>query len=134
MAEREKRYLESIFFNLLLNAIKYSHKDGKNVIRIEGKTDPVRGYILFRIVNDGIGVPEGEEDAIFDKCVRGSNSRQASPPGGSGYGLFISRLLAEMLGGYLILNSRDAPTEFELGIPDQLAIASAPNGGGQDAG
>ena len=104
--------LKIIIFNLVANAIKYSYS---------GTTINMKGYIrdnfvVVEVQNQGIGVPEGEEDLIFEKWKRGSNVRSVSA-GGTGLGLFLSRELARKLGGNLRLKQNSDPTIFELKIP-----------------
>ncbi len=104
--------LKIIIFNLVANAIKYSY---------HGTTIKMKGYIrdsfvVVEVQNQGIGVPEGEEKLIFEKCKRGSNVKSISA-GGTGLGLFLSRELARKIGGDLRLTKNSNPTIFELTIP-----------------
>ena len=48
--------------------------------------------LLVAISDDGPGVPKGQEEAIFDKFVRGA--RESATPG-VGLGLAISRAIVE---------------------------------------
>lgn len=127
LTKKEKSYLESIFFNLLSNAIKYSLPEKGRIIHIIGKSS--RGRILIKVQNYGVGIVAGEESVIFEKCRRGSNADQGTPPGGSGLGLYIAGSLAEMLGGELRVSSRDDPTEFTLTLPLELFLKADNKGG-----
>ena len=104
--------LKVIMFNLISNAIKYSHK-GKTII-LKGDMDDK--FVRIQIHNYGIGIPEGEEELIFRKWRRGSNASYASPEG-TGLGLYLSRELIRALGGDLVLKQNTNPTIFELKIP-----------------
>jgi len=119
LTETEKSFLESIVFNLLWNAIKYSTPERSTIIRGVGKV--LRDRIHIKVQNYGIGVIEGEETMIFEKCKRGSNADQGTPPEGSGLGLYVASRLAGMLDGELALSSHDNPTEFILALPLRLS-------------
>jgi PAS domain S-box-containing protein len=92
--------------NLLNNAIKFSpphttvwlkaeRKDGESKIH----SDPTP-YILFQIMDQGIGIPEDKLDAIFDRFqqVDLSNARNQ---GGTGLGLTICREIVQQHGGQI---------------------------------
>ncbi len=79
--------------NLLSNSIKYSER-GKT-IRIEtetkhtiidGKKEPV---IIVSISDQGVGIPKGELETIFDKFSESSKTKTAA--GGTGLGLTICK-------------------------------------------
>ncbi len=111
----EQNVITSILFNLLSNAVKFAARAKNKTITVIGQSD--RNYFYLKIRDYGIGVPEGEEEHIFEKGERGANAEQGIPPTGSGFGLYISRRLAELLGGSLDISSPREPTEFTLKLP-----------------
>ena len=115
----EDRYLRNIIFNLLSNAVKYSPPATPQPIRIIGEM--TASGVEIRVQNFGIGVPKGEEDLIFEREWRGSNAFQTAIVG-SGMGLYISRKLAKLLGGDVLLSRRAGPTEFVVQLPLELAF------------
>lgn len=122
VTQLEEQYLYSIIFNLCANAVKYSERNGKSrVIRVVGARST--NWIRVSIENDGIGVPEGEDELIFRRSIRGSNATTASATG-SGFGLFIARQLALQLGGKLYLAKTSSPTVFMLELPTEFAVWS----------
>jgi signal transduction histidine kinase len=66
------------------------------------------------VVDDGPGVPPGEEEAIFQPYIR--NRSDQALPGSIGLGLSVSRRLARLMGGDLVY-SRDHGSVFELSLP-----------------
>lgn len=85
--------VEQILVNLLANAIKYAPT--RSVVRVS--IEPSGRGVVYRVDDDGPGVPQGEVERIFDIYVTkaGEESR------GLGLGLPLSRRLARLLGGEL---------------------------------
>ena len=76
--------LRGIVYNLTDNAIKYNHPGGSVTVTVSRQKD---GAVLT--VNDtGIGIPEGEQDRIFERFYRVDKSR-SKEVGGTGLGLSI---------------------------------------------
>ena len=53
--------------------------------------------MIFRISNEGPGIPQAERDLIFQKFYRGATVRDRIP--GTGMGLAIAREIVEAHGG-----------------------------------
>jgi signal transduction histidine kinase/HAMP domain-containing protein len=92
--------LQQILWNLLANAIKFSRRHGRVVVRVE--RDPER--YLVSIEDDGIGIPAGELSHVFERFrqVDGSPTRQHA---GMGIGLALARSLVELHGGTIWADS-----------------------------
>jgi len=120
LTEIQKEVMFSIIFNLLDNAIKYTPKKTRQPIEVLGEIES--NFIVIRVRNFGIGVPEGEEEMIFEPFKRGSNAWRGHPVG-SGLGLYLSRRFAEGLGGSLKLMRNAEPTEFSLYVPFRFSAA-----------
>ena len=86
--------LEEVFENLLDNAFKYSPAGG--VVRIE--LVPGDGRATVRVSDQGIGLPPGAAESIFEPFGRAANAVQAHLPG-MGLGLHICRGVVELHGG-----------------------------------
>ncbi|HET6160049.1 MAG TPA: ATP-binding protein [Dongiaceae bacterium] len=94
----EKR-LRQILINLLSNAIKYTH-DGHAAFRVRQ-----RGQVCeFEISDTGIGIESTDLPRIFEPFERGSTAGALSVPG-TGLGLTITKLLTEIMGGEISVES-----------------------------
>jgi signal transduction histidine kinase/CheY-like chemotaxis protein len=91
--------LKQIIMNLIMNAIKYSKKDKKNLItiNINSKNDE----IIFEIEDQGIGIIKENLDMIKDFNVTTIINSNDS----HGLGLFICNKLIKLLGGSLNIKS-----------------------------
>lgn len=96
--------------NLIDNAVKYSPSDSVAVLTL-GQT---RDTALLRIENDigTIGAPD--PDCVFDKYYR---SERAHALTGSGLGLYLVKVLAEILGGQVRCTLLGQRICFELMLP-----------------
>jgi signal transduction histidine kinase len=102
--QADPAHLRQLVDNLLSNAVKYTGAGGR--VRIEvGPLD--RGWQLA-VSDNGIGIPELERAAVFDRFVRGSNARQTGATG-TGLGLSIARAVAQLHHGGIELLADDDP-------------------------
>jgi signal transduction histidine kinase len=83
-----------VFENLIVNAVKYSHKPSK--IRV--KIDVIGNDAIVTVQNKGDSIPKEELSKIFDRFYRIEKSR-SSTTGGSGLGLAIAKNIVELHGG-----------------------------------
>ncbi len=101
-----------VFRNILSNAIKFSRKG--SVIRLVLENGPE--VVCCRIINQGVGIPENEVDAIFDKFIQSTKTRTGA--GGTGLGLAICREIVQQHGGRIWAESvLDMETKFILELP-----------------
>jgi PAS domain S-box-containing protein len=96
----DSRRLMQVLDNLIANAVKFSHRDG--LVRVTAVFGP--GSWRIDVADSGIGIPPEEADQLFSRFVRASNARTAGLPG-SGLGLSIVKVLAEMHGGHVDMRS-----------------------------
>jgi signal transduction histidine kinase len=107
-----------ILENLLSNAYKFT-REGRIVLQVRRTDGGVRGMVSWTVTDTGIGIPEEQQDAIFDEFrqVDGSSTRLY---GGTGLGLALSRRLAEALGGGVEVESTPGSgSTFVLRLPVQ---------------
>jgi PAS domain S-box-containing protein len=102
----DERYLRQILFNLIGNALKFTHKGSVDVqINIiqktvkDGKVD-----LKFSIKDTGIGILENEMKSIFEPFIQASK-KDRNRYGGTGLGLSITKRLVELLGGTISVES-----------------------------
>jgi signal transduction histidine kinase/DNA-binding response OmpR family regulator len=105
--------LQQILKNLLANAIKFTDS-GKVVLRVADAGD---GRVRFDVEDTGIGIPEDQQEAIFN-AFRQADGTTRRKYGGSGLGLSISREFARLLGGSVSLASTPGQgSTFTLIVP-----------------
>lgn len=104
--------LEQVLINFITNGIKYA----PNTNQINVSTNISDGKFRVSVKDFGIGIPEDEQNNIFEKFYRvEENSTQFS---GLGIGLYICATIIERHGGAIGVNS--SPTkgsEFYFNIP-----------------
>jgi signal transduction histidine kinase len=91
--------LAQVVGNLLSNAIKYSPDGGKVRVRALRSGEGVR----VAVIDEGLGIPEDQQDRIFTKFFRGDAG--ATGITGTGLGLAVSREIVEAHGGRIGFNS-----------------------------
>jgi len=94
--------LEQVGGAMLSNAIKFSPNGGPVVVRLR-RADASAPEAILAVVDQGIGVPAGEEQRVFDRFFRGSNVSGSFP--GLGLGLFVTREIVVRHGGRMWIQS-----------------------------
>ncbi len=102
-----------VLLNLLDNAIKYSPSGG----RIEVALTAVGDRLRFSVQDEGLGIPVGEQERIFDKFYR-LDPDQRRGIGGTGLGLYICRELVRSMHGRIWVESEPGKgTTFAFELP-----------------
>jgi len=93
--------LGEVINNFIGNAIKFTKK-GKIVLSVSEKRD---GSIEVSVQDTGIGIEKENFDKVFDKFyqVDSSATREAQ---GTGLGLYISKVIVEMMNGKIWVESK----------------------------
>lgn len=103
-----------IVSNLIDNALKYSAPGHLVELSLEG-LDSERGrHLVLHVVNTAGTTGPLDAEKLFEKFYRGASAYSQS---GSGLGLYLSRNLAELLGGRLDYQPREGVIEFALWLP-----------------
>jgi two-component system phosphate regulon sensor histidine kinase PhoR len=89
-----------VLLNLVDNAIKYSPAGG----HIEVRLTTVGEWLRFSVRDEGLGIPVGEQERIFEKFYR-LDPDQRRGIGGTGLGLYICRELIRSMGGRIWVES-----------------------------
>ncbi len=96
----DPQLLYQVWFNLIVNAIKFSRPDG--TIRIE---TAVEREVSVTVTDTGIGIGEEELPHIFERFYKADKSRTPARSG-SGLGLAIVRRIVELHGGSVSVSSK----------------------------
>ena len=96
----DHRRLMQVLDNLIANAVKFSHRNQ----RVHVKAAYGGSQWRIEVTDSGIGIPGEEVGELFSRFVRASNARTAGLPG-TGLGLSIVKVLVEMHGGHVEVDS-----------------------------
>jgi two-component system, OmpR family, phosphate regulon sensor histidine kinase PhoR len=109
--------LRRVLLNLLENAIKYSPEGGPVVLRLAADN----GRLRLHVHDEGLGIPRGEQERIFEKFYR-ADPNLARGVGGTGLGLYICRELVQRMGGDLEVESEPGKGSiFTVDLPVRVA-------------
>lgn len=97
----DRTLLRHCLVNLLSNAVKYSDEGGQ----IEFETETGAGGCSIRISDQGIGIPEPDQERLFEAFFRASNAAAIQ---GTGLGLNIVKNYTELMGGAVAVESSEA--------------------------
>lgn len=111
--ETDKKLLEIIINNLLTNAIRYTPPRGTVKITALDK----KKVVSVTVSDTGFGIPLEDQPRIFSKFFRASNI-VSKVPEGTGLGLFITKSIAQKLGGDVRFTSTlNKGTNFIVTLP-----------------
>ena len=106
-------FLEKVWENLLLNAIKYTEIGGAIDILLNEQPDDVT--IVIR--DTGIGLDKEALDRLFDRFYRADDSR-TQDTGGTGLGLSIVQQVVKLHGGTIeVTSTKGKGTTFTVSLP-----------------
>jgi len=120
--------VRQLLLNLISNSLKFT-PDGSVSVAVSAEKDPLDAQLItleMSVADTGIGIPEGEQKAVFQpfRQVDGSDAL-----GGTGLGLSICRHLTKLMGGKISLESEEGRgSTFTILLPN-IRVAS----GGSDA-
>lgn len=112
--------LRQILINLLGNAVKFTH-EGEVLIDVQG--EPVgdgRFLYHFSVQDTGIGIPPERIDQLFGSFSQ-LDSSTTRKYGGTGLGLSISKMLIDLMGGEIWVES-----EIDVGSTFHFSVALNP--------
>ena len=113
----DEKLLRHILTNLLSNAIKYSPQGGNIQFNLICDDDSV----IFRIQDQGIGIPKEEQAELFTSFFRCSNIGNLP---GTGLGLTIVKNAVELHGGQITVESEvGIGTTFTVILPLNHTVA-----------
>ncbi|MGH9777127.1 MAG: two-component system histidine kinase PnpS [Candidatus Acidiferrales bacterium] len=92
--------LREVLQNLLDNAVQYTPAGGRITVRAAASD----GGIVISVADTGIGIPQADQERIFERFYRVDAARSREV-GGTGLGLSIARHLVEAHGGRITVES-----------------------------
>lgn len=105
--------LRSIIYNLLHNAVKYRSRKKASIIKIS--TFKIKGYLVFSVEDNGIGIAEEHQKKIFEKSSRVNEEIE-----GTGMGLYIVKKMIKANKGKIEVQSTFGEgTKFQVFFKDE---------------
>jgi PAS domain S-box-containing protein len=127
----DKTRIGQVIRNLVSNAIKFTPEgthvristDHDRLPSLSGEDpDAAVEAVRLSVKDEGVGIPEGELESVFDKFVQSSKTKTGS--GGTGLGLSISREIVAAHGGRIWAhNNPQVGATVHLVIPCNQAVA-----------
>jgi signal transduction histidine kinase len=101
--ETDPARVRQVLTNLLMNAVKFTPEDGKVELSVSFSAES--NSVHFSVKDSGIGMSEQTRQSLFQAFEQapGTNTKF----GGTGLGLYISRLIVEALGGTIGVDSKE---------------------------
>jgi PAS domain S-box-containing protein len=110
--------LRQVLANLVDNAVRFSPGGGTVTIGASRRGET----IVLSVADQGVGIPDAEQDRIFSKFYRVGDAQ----PGGTGVGLFIAQGLVSALGGRITVRSAEGRgSSFVVELPAREEEAEA---------
>ena len=102
LVRADERRLMQILINVLGNAVKFTQAG-----RVSFRALHVRDMAVFEIEDTGPGIAPQDIERIFEPFSRGASAASA-PSGGTGLGLTIAKMLTDLMGGEMAVQSSTA--------------------------
>ena len=111
----DKERLQQVFWNLLINAIKFTPAGGQ--ITIGSLT--TKNTVAITVTDSGRGIAADVLPFVFDRFRQAESKSSTRTSGGLGLGLAIVRHLVEIHGGKVMADSRglDKGSSFTVELP-----------------
>ena len=100
----DRERILQVIMNILSNAIKYT-PDGGRIVMSAGAD---RERVWLEVADNGIGIPDGDRERIFERFYRVDKARSRES-GGTGLGLSIAQEIIRQHEGSLSLVERSGP-------------------------
>ena len=114
VVQADEARVQTVFQNVLENALKYSAHQSKPV---EVSLKPSEGFLEIHVRDFGVGIPKEDQEKVFEPFYRVDKSR-TKETGGYGLGLSLCREIMKAHGGEITLESAPEPgTQVILKFP-----------------
>lgn len=105
--------IQQVLYNLLDNAIKFSHP--ASIIKIE--TTEKHNKVFVSVKDAGIGIPKDDQKLIWDRFYKSDLSRGKDKKG-TGLGLSITKEIVQAHGEHInVISTQGVGTEFIFSLP-----------------
>ena len=91
-------FFSDLLFEARALAQTFAESLGTPVVRLGSSDDAEPGWVGVEVADEGIGVPEGEEESIFEEFRTGPTAGRTE---GTGLGLALTRRIVALHGGEL---------------------------------
>ena len=113
-AKADPEKLRQVCSILVDNALRYSPDGGTVTVGAARRQDTVE----VSVADEGIGIPQSDQEQIFRKFYRGADAELRAGSGGTGLGLFIARGLVTAMGGRIWVSSHEGEgSRFAFELP-----------------
>ena len=110
--------IQQVLYNLLDNAIKFSHHDSS--IKIE--TPEKHSKVFVSVKDSGIGIPKEDQKLIFDRFYKSDASRGKDKKG-TGLGLsIVKEIIKAHEENINVISTQGVGTEFIFSLPKAAAM------------
>jgi two-component system aerobic respiration control sensor histidine kinase ArcB len=124
LVEVDGTRLRQILWNLLFNAVKFTHKGTVSLEVSAEKIDAETSMVTFKVCDTGVGIPEQDFDKIFAMYYQVDSPEHQSATG-TGIGLAICQQMVSLMDGKISVGSAMGEgTCFTVDLP--LAISKKP--------
>lgn len=98
----DENKIRQVIMNMIDNAIYYTPKGGAVNIELYATDKDV----IFKVKDNGIGVPKADQHKLFTKFYRAENAQRARPDG-TGIGMFLAKKIIVAQGGAILFESQE---------------------------
>ena len=114
----DRRLTHMAIENILSNAVKYTPRNGSVILSISCNAS----HLCVKVEDTGCGIPPQDQNKIFGKLFRASNTKDIE---GNGFGLYIAKNAVEAQGGKICFESTlQCGTTFRVDLPLQAGYAT----------
>jgi signal transduction histidine kinase/signal recognition particle receptor subunit beta len=117
----DQETMEAAVRAVIKNAIEFNNKGGEVKVEVRQLVQDEQPWLMLRVADSGVGIPEQDQAHIFDTFWQGSNVLSGKPRG-VGLGLAIAKRVVENHGGTISVESTMGKgTQMTILVPEGAA-------------